>query len=280
VEYQVVERGARDYPARLAERLGKDAPARLYVHGPLELLQRVTMAVICSDSISGVGMMAANQLLFTIREYDLNYIGGWHSIMETEIFRLGLWRYNHTVTLFSAKGLEKETFESFLLDRFYPPMDKFPEKSEYFRRAEVDDLLVLSVAEPGVTRTLRANVVYRNLVACALGDFTFVPFAQKGTKTYALARKVKKAGWPVFTVDDKLASDVHELGIVGLNRRSVAGFIEGLGAQRTRMVRKTIAEGPKEELPSETEAPVTARTTQGVLPFASDKPRQRKLRRT
>jgi len=236
------------------------------------------MAVICSDSISGVGMMAANQLLFTIREYELNYIGGWHSIMETEIFRLGLWRHNHTVTLFSAKGLERETFESFLRDRFYPPLDKFPEKNEYFRRAEVGELLVLSVTEPEMTRTLRANVVYRNLVACALGDFTFVPFAQKGTKTYALARRVKDAGWPVFTVDDKLAADLHDLGIVGLNRRSVAGFIEGLGARKTLLVRKTIAEGPRDDTPSEREPIVTSRPTQGVLPFASDKPRQRAIR--
>ena len=280
MEYQVVERGAKDYPARLTERLGKDAPARLYVHGPLELLRRVTMAVICSDSISGVGMMAANQLLFTIREYELNYIGGWHSIMETEIFRLGLWRYNHTVTLFNAKGLAKETFESFLLDRFYPPLDKFPEKKEYFRRAEADELLVLSVSEPDVTRTLRANVVYRNLVACALGDFTFIPFAQKGTKTHALARKVKEAGWPVFTVEDKLASDAHDLGIVGLNRRSVAGFLEGLGARQTKMVHKTLADGLRDDPPSEPEPFVTSRPIQGVLPFASDKPRQRKLRRT
>jgi len=87
-------------------------------------------------------------------------------------------------------------------------------------------------------------------------------------------------GLVVFTVEDKSAADVHQLGIVGLNRLSVAGFLEGLGAQRTRMVRKTIAEGPKEEPPFETEVPVAARTTQGVLPFASDKPRPRKLRRT
>ena len=92
------------------------------------------MAVISADSISGLALMAANQLLFTIREYDLNFIGGWHSVMETEIFRLGLFRKNFTVTLFTAKGLECETFDSFLETRFYPPLHEFPEREEYFRR--------------------------------------------------------------------------------------------------------------------------------------------------
>lgn len=76
------------------------------------------MAVISADSISGLAMMETNQVLFTVREYEMNYIGSWHSVMETEIFRLGLFRKNTTVTLFSAKGLQAETFEFFLRDRF------------------------------------------------------------------------------------------------------------------------------------------------------------------
>jgi len=88
----------------------------------------------------------------------MNYIESWHSVMETEIFRLGLFRENLTVTLFSAKGLAKESYESFLEDRFYPPLHEFPERDEYFRRAAQGDLLMLSIALPDVGRTVRKNV--------------------------------------------------------------------------------------------------------------------------
>jgi hypothetical protein len=114
MEYQILTSSDPKYPKRLRERFVESYPEQIFYHGPLDFLNRFTMAVISADSISGLAMMATNQLLFTIREYDLNFIGGWHSVMETEIFRLGLFRKNITVTLFTAKGLDHETFESFL----------------------------------------------------------------------------------------------------------------------------------------------------------------------
>ena len=111
MDYKVLNKDSPSYPKRLQERLGSEAPTELYYHGPLSHLKHFTMAVISADSISGLAMMAANQALFTIREYAMNYIGSWHSVMETEIFRLGLFRKNVRMTLFSAKGLGKETFE-------------------------------------------------------------------------------------------------------------------------------------------------------------------------
>src|SRR4030065_828656 len=145
MEYQTLTPANRKYPKRLLERLGEKAPPKIFYWGPLDFFQRFTMAVISADSITGVALMATNQLLFTIREYDLNLIGGWHSVMETEIFRLGLFRKNLKVSLFTAKGLEHETFESFLETRFYPPLHEFPEREEYFRRAKEKRLLMLSI---------------------------------------------------------------------------------------------------------------------------------------
>lgn len=164
MEYQILRPRDQAYPIRLSNRLGKEAPV-LYYNGPLKFLARWTLAVISSDSIGGLGMLASNQLLFTIREYDLNYIGRWHSVMETEIFCLGLFRKNTTVTLFSAKGLGRETFDSFLLDRSYPPLHEFPERDEYFRRAKSGEVLILSVTEPNVGRSVKRNVMARNWVS-------------------------------------------------------------------------------------------------------------------
>jgi hypothetical protein len=103
--------------------------------------------------------------------------------METEIFRLGLFRKNTTVTLFTAKGLERETFESFLETRFYPPLHEFPERDEYFRRAKEGKLLMLSASPPEEAKMKRPNIINRNWLACVLSDVVFVPFAEKGTKT-------------------------------------------------------------------------------------------------
>jgi hypothetical protein len=238
VEYQVLKPADAGYPARLKERLGADAPT-LYHSGPLELLGRFTLAVAASDSIPAQAMFAANQLLFTIREFGLNYIGGWHSVMETEIFRIALDRRNdpqgmRSLTLVSARGLARESWEGFLADRFGAkgPFTGFPEKEEYFRRAMHRELLVLSITEPDQVRMTDRNIVGRNLAACALANTVFIPFAEKGTKTYRLCKRALTAGIPMFAPECDESRDLVALGIPVLNRRSVGPYLERLGAKR------------------------------------------------
>lgn len=263
MEYQVLKLGDPNYPQRLLERLGKEAPPHLYYHGSQSDLKRFTLAVISADSISGEAMIATNQLLFTLREYEMNYIGGWHSVMETEIFRLGLFRKNITVTLFSAKGLARESFESFLKDRFCPPLHEFPESEEYFRRAKDGELLILSIVKPQTSRTIRRNVLARNLIACVLGDAVLIPFATKGTKTYAMAKKIIQIKIPIFTTDHESNSDLHDLGVPAFNRKTIEKFLCEIGAlkaepEKTRIQTITLSDEilprakqsqPSEQLP-------------------------------
>lgn len=230
MEYKVLTPSDQEYPKRLLERLGQSRPEQIYYWGPLDLFKRFTMAVISADSITGLAMMAANQLLFTIREYDLNLIGGWYSVMETEIFRLGLFRKNLSVTLFTAKGLACETFDSFLETRFYPPLHEFPERGEYFRRAKEGRLLMLSISSPEEKRMKRPDIINRNWLACVLSDVVFVPFAEKGTKTLTLAKRVLAAQIPIFTSDHEDNRALHQSGISGFKRNSVGDYLEKLGA--------------------------------------------------
>lgn len=232
MEYRIITPSDQNYPKRLLERLKKAAPEQICYWGPLDFLNRFSMAVISADSITGLAMMAANQLLFTIREYDLNLIGGWHSVMETEIFRLGLFRKNLTVTLFTAKGIGRETFESFLVTRFHPPLHEFPEREEYFRRAKEGNLLMLSVSPPEEARMKPPNIINRNWLACVLSDVVFVPFAERGTKTLALAKQVLTAQIPIFTSDHEDNKALHQAGIPGLSRKSVGDYLENLGAHQ------------------------------------------------
>lgn len=231
MEYKIITPNDSEYPQKLIERLGDKCPDKVYFNGPLEFLEQFTMAVISADSINGLAMMGTNQVLFTVREYEMNYIGSWHSVMETEIFRLGLFRKNTTVTLFSAKGLQVETFESFLRDRFYPPLHEFPERDEYFRRAENGELLMLSVNSPDKTRQLRKNIMERNWIACVLADVVFIPYGPKGSKTYTMAKRIVSANIPVFTIDSDECRDLHKLGIPGFNRKTVKGFLKDTGAK-------------------------------------------------
>lgn len=245
MEYQTLKPGDRDYPKKLTRRLGAEAPT-LYYHGPLKLLDRFTMAVIAADAIPGQAMLATNDMLFKIREYALNYIGPWHSVMETEIFRLGLYAPNdpqrlRSVTMLTARGLARENWDDYLGDRFgyEGPFTGFPEKEEYYRRACDGELLVLSITEPNTKRFLRQNILARNWIACALADVVFVPFAEKGSKTLITVNQVVQADIPIFTCQysaDKLTDinkDLFELGILAYTRKTVGKYLESLGANTT-----------------------------------------------
>jgi len=231
MEYKVITPNDSEYPQKLIERLGDKFPSKIYYYGPLKFLDRFTMAVISADSITGQALNETNQVLFTVREYEMNYIGGWHSVMETEIFRLGLFRKNTTVTLFSAKGLQVETFESFLKDRFYPPLHEFPERDEYFRRVKSGELLILSISNPDETRQLRKNIIERNWLSCILADVIFIPYGPKCSKTYTMAKRISATDIPAFTLDGDECKELHKLDIPGFNRKTIKAFLEDNGAK-------------------------------------------------
>lgn len=249
MEYKIITSGDENYPRKLIERLGNEAPERMYYHGPMELLDHWTMAFFCADAAGGIVLNEMNQLFFTIREYAINYIGSWHSVMESEIFRLALYFKHNTLTLFTAKGLEKETFESYLLDRFYPPLHEFPERDEYFRRAKNGELLILSACEPDETRQRRRNIMQRNWLSCILSNLVFIPYGPKGSKTYTTAKKIINAKIPVFTLEHSIANDLHKLGISGFNRKTVRDFLEQMGAKKAVEEEKPETTTPEELTP-------------------------------
>jgi len=262
MEYQVLTPQDPAYPARLKERLGSEAPERLYYRGPLNLLQRFTMAAISADYSPGTALWASNQLFFTIRDYEINYIGGHHSVIEMEIFRLGLYFPHTSVSLFTARGLGKETFESFLLTRFSPPMHEFPERKEYFRRAEEGELLMLSITDPQEGGMTGKNIRLRNWIACNLADVVYVPGAIKGSKTLPMAKRVFKAGIPIFTTDHESNIYLHKIGIPAYTRKTVGKYLETLSAH--------LAPPPSKEvtyLNLEPSPPPPPRLIQRPLPF-------------
>jgi hypothetical protein len=243
VDFETLTTKDPRYPLRLLERLKSEAPT-LYFHGPLKLLDRFSMAVICADLNAGQALLATNEMLFKMREYAINYVGPWHAVVETEIFRLALDtptdpERRRSVTICTARGLARENWDNFLGDRFgyEGPFTGFPQKDEFYRRAREEELLWLSITEPDQKRFLRQNIMLRNRVACALADVVFVPFAEKGNKTLITVKQVLRDGVPMFTCqysDDK-ATDVNKdlfaLGIPSYNRKTVGKYLESVGAR-------------------------------------------------
>jgi hypothetical protein len=72
-------------------------------------------------------------------------------------------------------------------------------------------------------------------LACVLSNVVFVPFAEKGTKTYTLTKQILSAQIPVFTTDHESNHHLHQLGIHGLTRKSVGAYLEKLGAHRAQL---------------------------------------------
>jgi hypothetical protein len=244
MEFETLNIGDPRYPRKLSERLGTEAPP-LYFHGPLKLLDRFTMAVIAGDQIPGQAMLATNDMLFKIREYALNYIGPWHSVMETEIFRLALdtptdEQRRRSLTICTARGLSRENWDNFLGDRFgyEGPFTGFPQKEEFFRRAREEELLWFSITDPQQKRFERRNILMRNRVACALADVVFVPFSEKGAKTFITVKQVLEDKVPIFTCQyapDKetdVNKDLFALGIPSYPRKTVGQYLESLGARK------------------------------------------------
>lgn len=242
MEYETLTAQDPRYPNKLRARLKDEAPT-LYFHGPLKLLDRFGMAVIAADSTPAPAQLATNDLLFKIREYALNYIGPWHAVWETEVFRLALDTptdpdRRRSLTICTGRGLARENWDNFLGDRFgyKGPFIGFPQKDEFYRRAREEELLWLSITPPEQKRFERKNIILRNRVACALADVVFVLFAEKGAKTLVTVKQVLRDGLPMFTCqysDDK-ATDVNKelfaLGIPSYHRKTVGKYLESLGA--------------------------------------------------
>lgn len=228
MEYQELTKGGKDYPEKLISRLGDKAPERICYQGDLTLLKRFSLASYGADNISGLAMMAANDMLFTIREYEMNFIGGWLSVMETEIFRLGLFWDNLTVTCFSSRGLGKDNYDRFLLDRFYPPLHEFPEREEFYRRANEGELLFMSVMKPEENSNRFRHNLKHNWIGANLADAVFIPYAEENSKTLNLARRILRAGIPIFTSESEDNAILRDSGIPAFNRETLKDYLDSI----------------------------------------------------
>jgi hypothetical protein len=205
------------------------------------------MAFFTADVEPGLVTRAVWNMFFKVLEFEMNAIGSWQSVNEGVFFRSALEKPWISLSLFSALGLERETYESFLSYRHRPPFDSFIQKPEYERRAAENELLLLSVSPPRNEVQSKEIIMQRNWIACNMADVVFIGGAEKASlqwshrvnnltprrqKTYALAKRLAKNGIPVFTVDHPDNKDLFSLGIPGYTPETISGAFQSWGAKK------------------------------------------------
>lgn len=183
----------------------------------------------------------------------MNAIGSWQSVNEGVFFRSALDKPWISLALFSARGIEKESYESFLDYRHRPPQDSFIQKPEYQRRATEGELLLLSVSPPHNLKQTKDIIMHRNWIACNLADVVFIGGAERASlqwsakvgkltprrqKTFALAKQLVKSKIPIFTVDHPDNMDLIKLGVPGYRPDTITDYLIGLGAEKGKALRE------------------------------------------
>ena len=101
----IIDRENRLYPELLAERLGKDAPERLWVIGNPEILALSKTALFCSMRCPGDAVIKAMDQARKWRDKGRCIISGFHSPIEKECLHI-LLRGRQPVIICPARGIE------------------------------------------------------------------------------------------------------------------------------------------------------------------------------
>ena len=191
--------GSEGYPRCLLNELNTHAPAELKVAGPSDLLNHPKIGFFCSSQCPGSVVLKTFDAITRMRDEGQILVGGFHSVMEWECFRI-LLRGMQPIIWVPARSIAGMRLK--------------PELKPAF---ESDRLLILSPFEPVQQRTTATLAERRNRFIGALVDRFFIPYASPGGKTAALASQLLTEGKQVCTVEDPSNAGLILLGATQLN---------------------------------------------------------------
>lgn len=180
---QTLRQADINYPAILQNRLGVDAPLRLYALGKTDILRQRLLGLICSIKCPGSIVLKTFDTVRALRDAGMAMVGGFLSPMERDCLDI-LLRGKQPVILCPARRM------------------KGLRLGEKVRQA-VDEgrLLVLSAFADDVRHTIAAQAVRRNNLVAALADALLVPYAVPGGKAWTTVHAALKRKQPVLTFD-------------------------------------------------------------------------------
>ena len=172
----IINRQNRQYPNLLIERLGKDAPVRLWAIGRLDLINIPKTALFCSKICPGDAILNAMDQAQKWRNQRRCIISGFHSPIEKECLEI-LLRGDQSIIICPARSLE----------RMRIPM-------EWRGGIGAGRILLLSPFEPSQRRLTVRLSKQRNKLVAALADEVYFAHITPGGKTERLAEQISEWG--------------------------------------------------------------------------------------
>ena len=190
-----------NYPAQLKGYLKTEAPETIWAQGNISLLtDRDTQidgnlwALFCSSRCPGQVILKAHELAQQFRESGIPTIGGYHSPVEKECFRV-LLRGSQPIILCPARSIENM--------RINPTWKGALSEGR---------LLLLSIFDSKHRRSTAGLASQRNTFVAALADKICIAHASEGSKTLGFAQRVSEWGKPLFTFDVSANRSLFQCG--------------------------------------------------------------------
>ncbi len=170
-----IEAVAPEYPARLRERLGPDAPPELSALGNLDLLALPKAALFCSARCPGGAILPTYDQAAKWRDAGRCVISGFHSPVEKECLQI-LLRGDAPVILCPARGM----------------LERLP--AQWAIAVAGGRMLLLSCFPPMSRRVTAELATRRNEFVAALADEVFIAHATPGGRVAAMTNRVRDWG--------------------------------------------------------------------------------------
>lgn len=186
----------------LPERLGKEAPERLWAVGHSELIRLPKTALFCSTRCPGNAILAAMDQAQCWRNKERCIISGFHSPIEKECLQI-LLRARQPIIICPARSLRNM---------------RIPK--EWRPGIEAEWILLLSPFEALHRRTTAVLAELRNQMVAAPADEVYFVHTVPGGKTTRLAEQVTTWGIPTIVYEGRHRQEVSVRNVlIGLRPR-------------------------------------------------------------
>jgi len=172
VDHKNISLGGPNYPTRLRERLGADAPPALSALGNLDLLSQPKTALFCSTRCPGSVILPTYDQAAKWRDAGRCVISGFHSPVEKECLQT-LLRGDAPVILCPARGM----------------LERLP--AQWAIAVASGRMLILSAFATTATRVTAELAARRNEFVAALADEVFIAHTTVGGHVEYLTRKIR-----------------------------------------------------------------------------------------
>lgn len=180
-DIQLVPIGSRDYPHRLIEVLGRDAPPALFARGDLAILGKSAVAIAGSRHASEASLRAATMAASTLAAADLNVVSGYANGIDVTA---------HTAALSAGGATTLVLAEGILHYRV---------KREIADQLTAANHLILSEFPPTL-RWIARNAMQRNRTIIGLSAGLLIVESGEDGGTFAAGEEALRRHVPLFVL--------------------------------------------------------------------------------